>query len=1029
MNLATWSIRDPIPALLLFAMLTLAGLWGFRGLAVQDLPDVTLPSVKVSLLQPGTAPAQMETEVARPVEDALASLSNLRHIRTSITEGAVNIEVQFEVGTLLSGALMDVKEAVDGVSADLPRDLLQPTVTAERVDGEAVLTYAVMRTGVDETGLSWFVDDTLAKNLLMVPGVQRIERIGGVTREVQVLLDPAQLSALGATVADVSRALGNIQQQSSGGRLQFGLQELAIRTTATVRQASDLAALPMTMPDGRVLRLDQVATILDTFAERGQIALLDGEPVVGFRLYRAKGTDALRLADEVAKSLTALEQEQAGLKVTLLASTVDYTREQFDGSMQMLYEGAALAVLVVWLFLRSWRATLVAASALPLSILPTFVAIWWLGFSLNTITLLALCIVVGILVDDAIVEVENIERHAVGGRSVRDAAGHAVTEIAPAVIATTMALVAVFLPTALMGGVAGLFFREFGWTVVIAVLSSLLVARLLTPMMAVWLLKPSHHEAKPAGGLMRWYLRCVAWCLRWRGLSALLAILFLAGSMALLPFLPMGLMPAADRGFTTVNVELPSGSALAETLAVSEEARARLEAVEGVTQVLSTVGIADEADEGASVGEVRRGALLVTLAPRGARQDQIAIENAIRRSLLSVAGARFTVGSGDLGEKLALTLSSDDTVALAAAAAALKREMRGINGLANITSTASADRPEIVVRPHLALAAEQGITTAAIGEAVRFATTGDLDTELPRLDLDERRIYIRVLLPDSVRQDPAAVGNLKIRGTQGLVPLGQVAALELLAGPARIARFDRRRQVTIEAELGGLPLGNALNAALALPSITNLPSSVRVIESFDAELMGELGSSFGLALLVGLLSIYVVLVLLLRDFLQPVTILSAIPLSVGGAFLGLLLGGSELGLPSMIGLVMLMGIVTKNSILLVDYAVLAMREQGLALKEALLDACHKRARPILMTTAAMVAGMLPIALGLGADASFRRPMALAVIGGLITSTALSLLVVPVAFSGIHSLERWLRCFRRRTGAAGAAPGEGCRIRP
>jgi multidrug efflux pump subunit AcrB len=1005
MNLATWSIRDPIPSLLLFLLLALAGLWGFRSLSVQDLPDFALPSVSVGLVQPDAAPAQLETEVARKVEDSLASLSGLRHIQTTITEGSVSIDVQFEIGTAISDALMDVKEAVDRVRSDLPPDLLQPAVSAQRVDGESVLTYAVELAGMDEKALSWFVDDTLAKTLLRVPGIERVERIGGVTREVQVLLDPALLAAHGATVADVSRALGSIQRQSSGGRARFGLQEQAMRTIATVRQASELAALPLALPEGRFVSLDQVAKVYETFAERQQIALLDGKPVVGFRLFRGKGKDAIRLAEGVEQSLAKLERSQVGLKTTLLAGTVGQTREQFDGSMQMLYEGAALSIFVVWLFLRNWRATLVAASALPLSILPTFVAMWWFDFSLNIVTLLALCVVVGILVDDAIVEVENIERHAATGLPIREATSHAVTEIAPAVIATTMALVVVFLPTAMMSGVAGLFFREFGWTAVAAVLASLLVARLLTPMMAVWLLKPSRHVERPDNRVMSWYLKAVSWCLIRRRRTVAFAALFLAASLALVPLLPAGLIPASDRGFTTVNVELPPGSSLEDTLAVSEEARQRLRSVSGVRQVLSTVGVAGEGEGETAIGEVHRGALLISFAPRGERQDQAAIENTIRGALRPVAGARFTVSGGNLGEKLALILSSDDASALDASAAALKRELREIRGLSNITSSSSLERPEIVVRPNLTLAAEQGISTAAIGETVRFATTGDLDTELPRLDLDERQIHIRVRLPENVRLDPAAMGNLRVRGNQGLVPLGHVASLELRGGPAEIARYDRRRQVTIEAELGGMPLGDALNSAMALPSIANLPSSVQIVESFEAELMTDFGAAFGLALLAGVLSIYAVLVLLLRDFLQPITILSAIPLSVGGAFIALLLGGSELGIPSMIGLVMLMGIVTKNSILLVDFAVLAMRDRGLALRDALLDACHKRARPIVMTTAAMVAGMIPIALGLGADASFRRPMALAVIGGLITSTALSLLVVPVVFSYIEGFSQ------------------------
>jgi multidrug efflux pump subunit AcrB len=369
-----------------------------------------------------------------------------------------------------------------------------------------------------------------------------------------------------------------------------------------------------------------------------------------------------------------------------------------------------------------------------------------------------------------------------------------------------MALVAVFLPTALMSGVTGLFFREFGWTAVIAVLASLLVARLLTPMMAVWLLRPSRKLERRDSRVMTAYLEAVSWCLRRRGRTVVLATLFLSASLALIPLLPAGLIPASDRGFTTVNLELPPGSSLEDTLAVAEEARTRLRSVSGVQQVLSTAGVAGEADGEAAIGEVRRGTLLVTLAPRRERQDQISIESAIRSALAPVPGARFSVSGGDLGEKLTLTLSSDDASVLDASARALARELRGIPGLSNVTSTASLARPELVVRPRLTYATEQGISTAAIAETVRFATTGDLDTELPRLDLDTRQLYIRVRLPDDVRQDPAALGNLRIRGKDGLIPLEQVAGIDLEAGAARIERYDRQRQVTVSAELGRVSL-------------------------------------------------------------------------------------------------------------------------------------------------------------------------------------------------------------------------------
>lgn len=1012
MNLATWSIRNPIPSILLFALLTLAGIWGLWKLPIQDMPDVDMPVVRIALSQPGAAPAQLETEVARKIEDSLATLDRIKHIRTLITESSVNISVEFELGKPLSDALMESRDAIDRVRSDLPDDLLEPQVSAVRASSEAIQTYAIAMPAMNEEALSWFVDDTVAKAILGVKGVGRFERIGGVMREVRVTLDPALLIAHAATVGEVSLALSNAQQQSSGGRARLGGGEQAVRTISLAGQASELSALPIALSDGRSLRLDQLATVTDTVAERSQIALLDGKPVVGFRIYPSMGQDVTRIAAGVKAALAGLQQKRPGMQSTLVTNSVDYTQEQFDGSLFMLYEGALLAVLVVWFFLRDWRAMLIAASALPLSILPTFAAMAWFGFSLNTISLLALAVIVGILVDDAIVEVENIERHARMGKPMEQATADAVTEIALAVIATTMALVVVFLPTAMMGGVPGLFFREFGWTAVVAVLASLLVARLITPMMAVRFLKPYPPRADESevldGRVMRNYLRLAHWCLMHRKSTLALTFAFMVGSVALVPYLPTGLMPASDRGYTTISIELPPGSALQDTLTTAEAARARLATLPGVQRVLSTVGAAQADSDNLQGGDVRRGALDVTLMPRAERGDQTSIENSIRAALQSVPGARFTVGSGNIGEQMSIILTSDDAVALKASAQAIESELRGVRGLYNVSSTASLERPEITVRPDLVRASESGVSTAAIGETVRIATAGDTDSRLARLNLDNRQVYIRTQLPEAVQQDVESLSNLRVRGREGLVPLGNVAHISIGSGPAQIERYDRRRYVTISAELGGTPLGQALADTLALPAVQAMPSSVQIVQADDAELMEELGLGFGLASLIGVVCVYCVLVLLFKDFLHPVTILSAIPLSLGGAFVGLLVAGSELSIPSMIGLIMLMGIVTKNSILLVEYTIVTMSEQGVALNTALLDACHKRARPIVMTTIAMIAGMLPIGLGFGADASFRQPMAVAVIGGLITSTALSLLVVPVVFSCMDSAQRRIR---------------------
>ncbi|MBB6591083.1 efflux RND transporter permease subunit [Ralstonia solanacearum] len=1024
MNFATWSIRNPVPALLLFILLTLAGLYGFRELPIANLPDLDLPTVTISLTQPGAAPAQLETEVARKVENSLATLSGIKHMRTSITDGQVSITLEFILEKKLSDALIETKDAVDRIRSDLPVDLQQPSISAVRIGGEATLLYAIASSRMPEEALSWFVDDTVNKTVLGVPGVGKFERVGGVQRQVRVEVDPVRLAALGATAVDVSRALKTVEQESSGGRGQLGGAEQAVRTIATVRQAEELNRLPLVLSDGRRVNLDQVATVSDAIAERTQIALLDGKPVVGFKIYRAKGFDETRIAAGVAQALGKLQAANPGLSFTKISGTVDYTQEQFEGSMHMLYEGALLAVLVVWWFLRDWRATLISASALPLSILPAFAAMYWLGYSLNTLTLLALAVIVGILVDDAIVEIENIERHSRMGKPIKQAAGEAVTEIALAVMATTMTLVVVFMPTAMMSGVPGLFFKQFGWTAVVAVLSSLLVARVLTPMLAAYLLKPhaGTTEAKD-GALMTRYLGWVRWCLAHRRLTLVAAVAIFIGSAALVPLLKTGLIPPSDRGYSSVSVELPPGSSLAATRATTEAARRAMGPIKGIDHVMTMVGDAQAVGGGQTqAGEVRRATMTLVLAPRGERPGQADIETQVRRALINVPGARFSLGVGGPGEKMSLILASEDTAALKATGQALERQLRGVPGLANVTSTASLERPEIVVRPNAQRAAEQGVTTAAIGETVRIATNGDFDAQVAKLNLDNRQVPIQVRIPDAARQDMDVVANLRVHGRNGLVPLASVADIAMESGPSQIDRYDRRRYVTVSADLGGTPLGQALAEAKALPAAQAMPSSVKLIETGDAEIMMELLGGFGMAIVIGLLCVFCVLVLLFHDFFQPLTILSAVPLSLGGAFVALLLSKGMLSIPSMIGLVMLMGIVTKNSILLVEYAVVGIQERGLSLHEALIDACHKRARPIVMTTVAMIAGMLPIALGLGADASFRQPMAIAVIGGLVTSTGLSLLVVPVAFTYVDGLERRVRrFFSGSTAHTGALP--------
>ncbi|GKQ59630.1 efflux RND transporter permease subunit [Sphaerotilus sulfidivorans] len=1021
MNVSAWSIRNPIPAILLFLLLTLAGLMGFRAMTVQDFPDIDLPSVTVSAALPGAAPAQLETEVARKMENALAALKGLKHLYTTVQDGAVTITAEFRLEKPTQEAVDDVRDAIARIRSDLPADLRDPVVQKVDLAGTPILTYTIASDRMDDETLSWFVDDAVSRRMLAVRGVGAVSRVGGVSREVRVELDPAMLLALGASASDVSRQLRQIQQDAPGGRSDLGGAEQAVRTLATVRSADELARMEIVLSDGRRVRLDQIARVSDTVAERRSAALLDGRPVVGFEITRSKGTGEIEVAEGVRAQIERLRAEHPEITFTEAFNFVDPVQEGYEGSMYLLYEGAVLAIIVVWFFLRDWRATLVSAVALPLSAIPTFALMHWLGFTVNVVTLLSLSLVVGILVDDAIVEIENIMRHLAMGKTPFEAAMEAADEIGLAVIATTFTLIAVFLPTAFMGGVAGKFFVQFGWTAAIAVFFSLVVARMLTPMMAAYLLRPVAHAEKPP----RWmgaYLKMAAWCLKHRLLTMLATAVFFIGSFLLVPLLPTGFIPPDDLSQTQVTVTLPPGSTLADTTAAAEQARALVGSHPQVKMVYTAIGGgAAGADPFAPQGaaEVRKAVLTINMTHRDDRpgiskQD---IEADLRERLEALPGARTKVGFGGSSEKYILVLAGENGETLAAHARQVERELRTLPGIGNVTSSSSLVRPELIVRPDPVRAADLGVTTAAIADTLRVATRGDYDQSLPKLNLSQRQVPIVVRLPAEARTDLDLLGRLPVPGARGPVMLSSVATLELSSGPAQIDRYDRLRNINFEIELNGQPLGDIERQALALPSLQSLPPGVMQTTVGDAEAMAELFESFGLAMLTGVLCIYVVLVLLLKDFIQPVTILAALVLSIPGAFLALFITQTALSMPSMIGLIMLMGIATKNSILLVDYVVLARKEHGLGRLEAVLDACRKRARPIIMTTIAMGAGMMPIALGLGVDPSFRAPMAIVVIGGLITSTFLSLLVIPVVFTGIDDLMtlggRWLRRGRGR----------------
>ena len=1019
MNVSSWSIKNPIPAILLFLLLTLIGLMGFRAMKIQNFPDIDLPMVIVTASLPGASPAQLETEVARKIENSVATLQGVKHIYTKVQDGSVTLTIEFVLEKVTQEATEEVRDAVARVRSDLPGEMRDPIVSKSNLAGTPVLTYTVASNKMDDEALSWFVDNDVAKAMLSVKGVGAVSRVGGVNRQVRVELDPDKLLALKATAADISRQLRQVQQEASGGRADIGGAEQSVRTIATVKTAAELAAMEIPLSDGRSVRLDDVATIEDTVAERRSIALLNGQPVVGFEIVRSLGASEVTVMEGVRASLQHMQEKHPDLAVTEAFNFVTPVVDNYEGSMGLMYEGALLAVLVVWFFLRDWRATFVSATALPLSIIPTFGVMYIFGFTINVVTLLSLSLVIGILVDDAIVEIENIIRHLQMGKTPFQAAMEAADEIGLAVIATTFTLIAVFLPTAFMTGIVGKFFVQFGWTAAISVFFSLVVARMLTPMMAAYILRPKTKGHAQA----RWekvYMRLADWCLKHRMATTAITVVFFVGVLAgLTPLLPTGFMPPDDLSQTQVTLRLPPGSTFEQTYATTRQAEALITKHPQVKVIYTTIGggaSGSDPFDPSSSSDVTKSTLTINLTDRKERPgiSKQAVEGDLRRLMEEVPGARVKIGMGGSSEKYVLALTGDDGRVLTEHAQKVERDLRGLPGIGAVTSSSSLVRPEVIVRTDFAKAADLGVSSAAIADTLRIALSGDYDQGLAKLNLSQRQIPMVVKLRDDARQDFELLSRLTVPGTHGPVMLANVASIELGSGPAVIDRYDRVRNVNIEVELNGQPLGEIEAKTMELPSMKQLPPGVAVKAVGDAEAMGELFEGFSLAMLTGVMCIYIVLVLLFKDFVQPVTILAALVLSIPGAILALFITRTALSMPAMIGLIMLMGVATKNSILLVEYAIMARRHHGMSRLEALLDACHKRARPIVMTTVAMGAGMFPIAIGLGNDPSFRAPMAIVVIGGLITSTFLSLLVIPVLFTVIDDMREFvMRRLRRR----------------
>jgi multidrug efflux pump subunit AcrB len=1108
-NISAWCIRNPVPPIVLFALLLLAGIVSFNRMDVNDNPDIEFPAVQVIVAQPGAAPAELETQVTQRVEAAVRSVSGVDELSSYVSEGSSRTMVQFAIGTPIDRAYNDVNQAISQIRSNLPDGILEPQVVRVDIAGGPITYFSVEATDMTLEQLSWFVDNTVAKELLSVPGMSQVRRSGGVDREIRVILDPARMQSYGLTASQVNQQLRQVNLNAAGGRTEIAGSEQAVRVLGNAQNAFQLGETRISIGNGRTIQLSDVAKVTDGYAEQRNLAKINGRQVLSFSIEKAKGSSDVSVHDEAMKKLAEIEKNNPKVKFKILFTRTEYTKEQYRSSMAAMIEGAVLAVVVVFLFLRDWRATMISAMAIPLSAIPTFWFMDLMGFSLNSLSLLALSLVAGVLVDDAIVEIENIVRHMRMGKTAYQASIDAADEIGLAVVATTMSIVAVFLPVALMPGISGQFFIQFGMTVVFAVLMSLAVARMITPMIAAYFLAAHGEQAHAEGPWIDRYERVLRWTLdngkhhavraRYEAVPtrlaflavplilsgifvlysayayfqpvpvgqdapntalyfllrtpALTVIVFLATSLlaillgalawfvgmrqwaftgwakfmlqrawarlfdhrvwivgigaaafvlsiVLFATLPQQFQPTINSDYSQIKYELPPGSTLAQSEHIANQ----------VSSILSASPAVDTAFFDVNVGG---GNAFLTLK-KDREISSVEWERSLQPKLTAIPDARVSFQSqsgGFSGRDITMVIGGDDPVALEKHALKIVDEMSKLKELRAPRIEGDIPRPEIIVNPRMDLAAELGVTTAALSQTIRIATLGDIDQNAAKFSLSDRQIPIRVLLSEDSRRSLATIENLPVPTSRGTtVPLKSVAEIGFGAGPTELRRYNQTRRIVIGADLApGLVTGNAQQKIDALPAVKNMPQGIRKVIQGDQKWQAELIKNFLIAVVSGLMLVFSTLVLLYRRFLSPLVNMSSLLLAPLGGLLGLLVTGMPISMPVYIGLLMLLGIVAKNSILLVDFAIEEM-DKGIGKVEALVDAGRKRAQPIIMTTVAMVAGMVPTALSLSGDGAWRAPMGVVVIGGLILSTMLTLLIVPAGFSLADSIEKRLGRF-------------------
>ena len=896
-NVSAWSIKRPLPAIVLALVLLVLGAASFKKLPITLLPNVDQPIITIVISQFGASPAELETQVTKPVEDAVSGVEGVRHIMSQVSDGVSATTITLALDTKTDRALNDVKDAITRIRGSLPRSIGEPLIRQVGVVGSSILTYAAIAPGRTPEQLSNFVDDIVKRKLLEIRGVGNVERVGGVDREILISLNPARLLAFGLTAADVSRRLRGNNVDLTGGRAELGGQDQSIRTIAGARSIGELAATMFGLPHGGTVRLDDLGLVTDTIAEPRTFARLDGEPVVAFSIMRSKGASDVTVAAEVQKRLDELETAHPDVALKLIDSSVAYTMGNYHAAMSTLFEGAALAVIVVFVFLRDFRATIITAVALPLSIIPAFFVMDTLGFSLNLVSLLAITLATGILVDDAIVEIEDIVRHMRIGKfslSGRDGGGGRDRSRRHR-----------HQPHDCRGVCSGELHEQYRGAIFQAVRldgfrrSPVLIARGTpdTPMLAAYFLKARvGHEHLREGPFTHRYGRLVEWSVENRYRTVAIGLVLFTLSILSTKLLGTDFQPTQDSARSHLAVELPSGADLSQTQTVTDTIVGRLHKYPEITHVFINGGRIPP-----NTADVRKAELVLNYVPRSHRDKSVhQLELEIGKELANVPDIRSWFVD-DYGQRpVSYVVTGSNAAEVANFASELVGQTKPIPLLVNVIASTSLERPELVIKPNRDLAARLGVSTEALSDTLRIATIGDVGPALAHFDAGDRLVPIRAQLDSKARTDWRVLENLKVpTGNGGAVPLQTIAEIALGQGEASISRYDREREATIQADLSsGAALSDAEKAIYDLPLMKYPPKGIRIEKSGDAEAMVELFEGFTDAMRDGLIMVYAVLVVLFASFLQPVTILFSLPLSIGGAILGLLLTGRPSAFPS-----------------------------------------------------------------------------------------------------------------------------------